>query len=168
MQTGPLTGTANEDNEERVKRYLDAMERGALDEAIEFWAADATNQASGRSRPQSGRQAIAGVLHMLQTAFPDRHFQIDDLFSSGDKVVCRLTVSGTFGATPAPPAPLPSNWVGVEGTELVPASAAGKAYSVKHIHIFRLENGLITDHWAARDDLALVLQLGGMTIPARA
>jgi predicted ester cyclase len=104
---------------------------------------------------------------MLRTAFPDRHFEIDDLLAYGDQVVCRLTVSGTFGSKPRrPPFPVPANWVGVEGSELVPQESAGKAYSVKHIHIFRLSDGLITDHWAARDDLGLLLQLGGIE-PAR-
>jgi hypothetical protein len=58
--------------------------------------------------------------------------------------------------------PMPPSWVGVEGTELVPASAIGKVYSVKHVHIFRIAYGQTTDHWAARDDLGLLLQLGGI------
>jgi predicted ester cyclase len=154
-------------NEERIRRYFEAMEHGTVAEAISFWAPEATNQASGRAEPQRGRQAIAIVFGMLRTAFPDRHFEIDDLVADGDKVVCRLTVSGTFGSKPTrPPFPVPANWVGVEGSELVPQESAGKAYSVMHIHIFRLSDGLITDHWAARDDLGLLLQVGGIE-PAR-
>lgn len=157
-----------EANKELVKRYFDAMERGALDEATEFWAAEATNQASGRPGQQAshGREAIGRVFRMLRTAFPDRHYQIDDTIAEGDQVVCRMTVSGKFGGTPARPAMSgPSDWVGVEGTQLVPASGIGKPYSVKHIHIFRIANGQITDHWAARDDVGLLLQLGAI-VPA--
>jgi predicted ester cyclase len=145
------------------------MERGALDEAMEFWATDATNHASGRAgqRQPRGRETIGMVFRMLRTAFPDRRYQIDDIIAEGDQVVCRMTVSGTFGGTPArPPMSMPPEWVGVEGTELVPASGIGKPYSVKHIHIFRITNGLITDHWAARDDVGLLLQLGGI-VPVR-
>src|SRR5260370_17227683 len=77
-----------------------------------------------------------------------------------------MTVSGTFGATPErPPWEVPSGWVGVESTELIPKSASGKAYSAKHIHIFRIANRLITTHWAGPDDLALLLQLGAI-VPA--
>ncbi len=154
-----------EANKEVVKRYFDAMERGALDEATELWATDATNHASGRAGQQQprGRETIGMVFRMLRTAFPDRRYQIDDIITEGDQVVCRITVSGTFGGTPArPPMSMPPEWVGVEGTELVPASGIGKPYSVKHIHIFRVANGLITDHWAARDDVGLLLQLGGI------
>jgi predicted ester cyclase len=157
-----------ESNEERARRYFEAMERGTVADAIDFWAPDAVNQASGRGEPQRGRQAIATVFQMLRTAFPDRHYEVDDMLGVGDQVVCRLTVSGTFGTTPPrPPFPVPASFVGVEGSELVPASANGKPYSVKHIHIFRFRDGLITDHWAARDDLGLMIQLGGIVVHTR-
>jgi ketosteroid isomerase-like protein len=156
---------AAEANKELVRRYFESMERGALDEAIEFWAADATNHASGRTGQKAppGREAIGMVFRMLRSAFPDRRYQIDDIIAEGDQVVCRMTVSGRFGGTPARPTMLvPPGWVGVEGTELVPASAIGKSYSVKHVHIFRIADGLITEHWAARDDVGLLLQLGAI------
>jgi predicted ester cyclase len=159
-------GSPEETNEDRIRRYFNAMELGTVEAAVAFWATDASNQASGRAEPGRGRQSIAAVFRMLRGAFPDRHYQIDDLIAVADQVVCRLTVSGTFGVTPPrPPFPVPATFVGVEASELIPASAAGKTYSVKHIHIFRLKDGLITDHWAARDDLGLLLQLGGIEVP---
>ena len=136
-------------NKALVKRYFDALERGALDEATEFWAADATNYASGRSgqQPSRGRERIGMVHSMLNAAFPDRRYQIDDMIAEGDQVVCRMTVRGTFGGTPPrPPISMPAGWIGVEGTELIPVSAVGKPYSVKHIHMFRIASGLIADH----------------------
>jgi ketosteroid isomerase-like protein len=155
-------------NKTLVKRYFDAMERGALDEALEFWASEATNYASGRKgqQPTRGRDAIGMVLRMLSAAFPDRQYQIDDIIAEHDQVVCRMTVSGKFGGSPPRPSlQVPPSWVGVEGTELVPASGVGKPYSVKHVHIFRIADGQITDHWAARDDLGLLLQLGAIAPP---
>jgi predicted ester cyclase len=105
---------------------------------------------------------------MLRTAFPDRHWHIDAMLAEGDLVACRMTVSGTFGTTPErPPFPLPPDSVGVESTELVGPSATGRSYSVTHMHIFRIANGSIAEHWAARDDLGLLLQLGAIAVPAR-
>jgi len=150
-------------NKELIKRYYDAKERGAVDEMAEFWAPDALNHASGRygSQLPRGPEALRRGFEALRLAFPDRLWAIDDMFAEADRVVCRMTVSGTFGAPPTrPPEPVPPGWVGVESTALVPPSAAGKPYSVKHIHIFRVSDGLIAEHWAARDDLALLLQLG--------
>ena len=154
-------------NKDFIARYFDAMERGAIEEALELWTADTVNYASGRLAPQGGRAALASVFRMLRTAFPDRRFQIDDLIAEGDKVVCRVTVSGTFGSRPQPPSSgLPPNSLGVEGTMLVPSDATGKPYSVKHVHVFRIHEGRIAEHWAARDDLGLLLQLGAITLPA--
>ena len=155
-------------NKNLVRRHYDALDRGALDEAAQVWAPDAVNHASGRygSQQPRGRDAVARVMGALRTAFPDRRWEIDDLIAEDDFVVCRLTVSGTFGVRPPrPPDPLPNGWVGVESTALIPPSAAGKPYSVKHIHIFRIADGLIAEHWAARDDLALLLQLGTISAP---
>src|SRR5713226_7297112 len=129
---------------ELVKRYFDAMERGALDEAAGLWAPTVINHASGRyGQPTPRRREdMALGFRMLRTAFPDRRYQIDDMIAGRDQVVCRMTVSGTFGAVPErPPWPVPPGWVGVESTELIPAAAAGKAYSVKHIHVFRIAHG---------------------------
>jgi len=160
---------APEANKRLVKRYFDAMERGQLDDAVEFWAPVSLNYASGRyGQPSPRRQESMAIgFRMLRTAFPDRRFEIDDMIAEDDKVVCRMTVSGTFGAIPErPPWEVPSGWVGVESTELIPKAAFGKAYSVKHIHIFRIANRLITEHRAARDDLGLLLQLGAI-VPAQ-
>lgn len=166
LEAGPSADS--DSNKKLVTRYFDAMERGALDEATQFWANEATNYASGRKgqQPTRGRDAIGMVHRMLRAAFPDRQYQIDDIIAEHDQVVCRMTVSGTFGGTPPRPSmPMPPGWVGVEGTELVPASGIGKPYSVRHVHIFRIAEGQITDHWAARDDLSLLIQLGAIAPP---
>jgi ketosteroid isomerase-like protein len=169
MATARSGQAAQETNKEVVRRWLQAMERRALDEAAACWASDSVNHASGRSGFQAprGREAVRRVIGALDVAFPDRRWAIDDMIAEGDLVVCRCTVSGTFGTVPPrPPGPLPHGWLGVESTGLVPPSAAGKPYSVKHIHIFRIAGGLIAEHWAARDDLSLLLQLGAISPPA--
>jgi predicted ester cyclase len=152
---------------EVVRRLFDAMERHAWDEAVACWSPEAVNHASGRYSAPFGREALTRVHEALRVAFPDRRWAIDDVITDADRVVCRMTVSGTFGRPPPrPPGAVPPGWVGVESTALVPPSAAGKRYSVKHIHIFRVSHGLIAEHWAARDDLALLLQLGVIAPPS--
>jgi len=114
---------------------------------------NAVNHGVGRpgQQPPSGPDAVKRVLTSLQTAFPDRHWQIDDLIVEGDKGVCRMTVSGTFGEIPQIP---------VEDAMLITDPPTGRPYSVQHIHIVRLAEGKIVEHWAARDDRGLLLQLG--------
>lgn len=161
-----MSASAEAANKDLVVRYFAAMERGTIDEALDFWTTDTVNYASGRLAPQRGREALATVFGMLRTAFPDRRFQIDDVIAEGDKVVCRMTVSGTFGSQPQLAlSGLPPNSVGVEGTMLVPSDAAGRPYMVKQVHVFRISEGRIAEHWAARDDLGLLVQLGAITPP---
>lgn len=155
-------------NKELIRRYFAAMERGDLDGALGCWADEPLNHASGRGgRARSGTQALGLVFELLRQAFPDRHWQVDELIAEGDRVACRMTVSGVFGGTPPRPAtlPVPHDWLGVESTELAPPDAAGKRYSVGHAHMFRVQDGLIAEHWATRDDLALLVQLGAIAPP---
>ena len=155
-----------EANKEVVKRWFDALERGSVDEAVDCWAPDAVNHASGRYTPAPGPGHVRGLMQALSVAFPDRRWHVDDMIAEGEQVACRMTVCGTFGAPPQPrPGPLPAGYLGLESTMLVPASASGKPYSVKHIHVFRVADGVIAEHWAARDDLSLLLQLGAIAAP---
>jgi hypothetical protein len=88
------------------------------------------------------------------------------MIAEGDQVVCRVTVaallvarqSGLRGRSPL-------GWVGYAGTALVSEAAEGKRNSIEHVHIFRTADRLITEHWAARADLSLLLQLGAISPP---
>lgn len=157
-----------EANKELLRRQFEAMEEGRFDEALSEWAPDAVNHGAGRpgQKPPAGREGIGLALRMLHTAFPDRRWEINDMIAEGDRVACRITVSGTFGDKPErPPVPMPPDWTGVEGTELLGPAAEGKPYAIQHIHVFRIVDGKITDHWAARDDLGLLVQLGAISVP---
>src|SRR5260370_19259535 len=51
---------ASETSKQVVRRWFEAMEHHALDEAVACWAPDAVNHASGRSsfRPARGSEAL--------------------------------------------------------------------------------------------------------------
>jgi steroid delta-isomerase-like uncharacterized protein len=89
-----------------------------------------------------------GPAHMKQlvmtltTAFPDSRFIVDDVIAAGDKVVGRITWSGTHRG----------DFLGIPAT--------GKAFTVTHIQIYRFAGGKMVEHWAVRDDLGMLRQLG--------
>src|SRR5712692_866520 len=89
-------------NKDLVRRYHDALDRGASDEAAQMWAPDAVNHASGRygSQQPRGRDAVRRVFEALRTAFPDYRLHIDDLMAKDDIVVYRVTVRGRFVVRP--------------------------------------------------------------------
>jgi predicted ester cyclase len=42
----------------------------------------------------------------------------------------------------------------------------GQSYTVQHIHIYRVTDGKISEHWALRDDISMLRQLGVINPPA--
>ena len=58
--------TASETSKEVVRRWFEAMERHALDEAVACWAPDAVNHASGRygSQLPRGSEALLSLIHI--------------------------------------------------------------------------------------------------------
>jgi steroid delta-isomerase-like uncharacterized protein len=44
---------------------------------------------------ESGRAAFKGYVERVRVAFPDWHNEVDELFSAGNRVVTRLTWTGT-------------------------------------------------------------------------
>jgi hypothetical protein len=39
----------------------------------------------------------------------------------------------------------------------------GQSYTVNHVHIYRVAEGKIREHWAVRDDLSMLRQLGALS-----
>jgi predicted ester cyclase len=39
----------------------------------------------------------------------------------------------------------------------------GRSYTVTHVHIYRVADGKICEHWAVRDDLSVLRQLGAFS-----
>ena len=103
--------------------------------------------------PQPGmpptREGLKQTLQALKTAFPDLRYTIEDSLESGDKVVHRLTGTGTMKA----------DYMGMPAT--------GKRATWTEIHIGRVANGRLAEHWGLVDQLGLLVQLGIVPAPGR-
>jgi len=86
------------------------------------------------------------LFKMFAEATPGYHV-IDDLIAENDKVVAHITAYGKHVGT-------------VFG---IPAT--GKEFSMKGIVIWRLKNGMITEHWAQSDMVGMMMQLGVIQRP---
>ena len=131
-----------------VQLYEEIFNKGDLDLADKLVAPNAVNH-DPQMPPGApgGPQGLKFVVTMLRSAFPDDHHTIEDLVAEGDKVVVRLTHSGTHQGT----------FLGLPPT--------GKHVSNTSIHIFRFADGQLVEHWANRDDLGLMQQLGVIPAP---
>ena len=82
-------------------------------------------------------------------AVPDSQWTVSDLLADGDRVAARTTWSGTYQAP---------EFRGVT----VPGPAR---FAVEHVHVYRISDGKMIEHWVVRDDLTMLRQLGA--IPTR-
>ena len=73
---------------------------------------------------------------MFRAAFPDIHVAVEDAIANGDKVVVRLTFSGTHTGL------------------LMGMPPTGKFVMITGVAIDRIENGKVVEHWVNRDDRA--------------
>ena len=95
------------------------------------------------------RQGFKQSLTALKAAFPDLHYTVDDSIESGDRTVHRLTARGT----------MKGDFMGIPAT--------GKQATWTEIHIGRVANGQLVEHWSLVDQLGMLVQLGVVQAPGR-
>ena len=140
----PETMTSVE-NKSIVQAFYDQWNSGAID-FERLIHPDVTNHQPDRD-PDVGldkfRQAIEGVM----SAVPDSTWTTLRLLAEGDLVVCHNRWSGTYAGTSFRGVPTPE----------------GNRFSAEHIHIYRISEGRIIEHWVVRDDLGMMQQLGALS-----
>ena len=103
--------------------------------------------------PQPGmaptREGFKQFVTSLRTAFPDLHYTIDDTIEVRDKFVTRLTASGTMRG------------------EFAGMPATGKRATWTEIHIVRVANEHVVEHWGLVQELGMMVQLGVIPAPGR-
>jgi predicted ester cyclase len=109
-------------------------------EFVEHAAAPFAPSAPGKVK---GPQAMRQTAEWLLAQFPDLHMSIEAMVAEGDTVAVRILSEGT-------------NLGALNG--VVPPT--GKRFSARQSHWFRVEEGKLVEHWATREDLPTMLQLG--------
>lgn len=126
-------------------RNLDACDEMMAVDFVEHAPAPFATNAPGRV---NGPEAMRETVRWLTKQFPDIHFGVESIVADGDLVVARVISEGT-------------NTGRLNG--VLPPS--GKAFRAVQCHWFRVQNGKLAEHWAVRDDLTAMLQLGVVTSP---
>ena len=137
-----------EENKQLIQRL---MEQGHNRQDAGAAAAFYTEEASNHLRTV-GRAGMKAVFETLYSVFPDFHYHIEDSTAEGDRVVCKVTMTGTHRGQPA----VREAFSGM----LNDVAPTGKAVRVLQFHSFRIVDGKIAAHAAVRDDMGMVQQLG--------
>ena len=130
-----------EENKAAFRRITNAFSTGdlsAFDEVI------APQMVEHNPAPEQapGPEGFKQMATMMRTAFPDLQVTVEDLIAEGDKVVGRMTASGTHRG------------------EFMGAAPTNKVVTMQEIHICRFSQGKVVEHWGLEDSMGLMQQLG--------
>jgi predicted ester cyclase len=132
---------AIEENKRIIRRYYDELwNNWDLAVADELIAPEIAFRGS-LSVVVQGLGAFKGYINMVRAAFPDFHNTIEELIAEGDKVVARITYTGTHGG------------------ELFGIRPAGKRVAYAGVAIFLLQDEQIRNGWVLGDTMGLIEQL---------
>jgi steroid delta-isomerase-like uncharacterized protein len=97
--------------------------------------------------PGSGPDVMRAAIERVAPALSDVSMEIQDTISEGDRVAIRLESSAT------------------QSGEFMGMPPTGKRYTVEEIHIFRIADGKVAEHWHQFDTAGMMRQLGIMPGP---
>jgi len=102
---------------------------------------DGVNHEAPPGAPQ-GLDGMTQTMLRLKGAFSDRHYEIHQVIADGDTVAVHCTFSGRHTG------------------EFMGLAPTNRPFAVHQVHIVRFQDGKAIEHWAVRDDLAMLRQLG--------
>jgi len=142
-------GTQPDRNKELVRKCLNQGPAAKTTEALKRDTCFA-EQVTFQGRTVSSESLIAN-LDDIRTTFPDWSSEIMEIVADGDVVVVRTRVSGTHKGVGKRP---------INGGMLVGVPPTGKRFEVQHIRWYKIRDGKIVEHYAVRDDIGMMRQLG--------
>ena len=132
------------DHKANTKHFVESYNKGrasAMTMIDEFYATDLVfHNATGKDL--HGTKEFKQMINGLFDAFPDGRMTLDDVFSEGDKVAVRYTMSGTHKG----------QYMGVPPTN--------KKVTVSLTSISRSAGGKIKEVWQTYDTFGVMQQLG--------
>jgi len=141
---------SSEESKTLGRRIVEALNSGNLTTIDEVLAPGYVDRTPSPGLTPD-REGFKQGLTKFRAAFPDFRYTIDDEIVAGDKLVHRLTGRGT------------------QKGEFQGVPATGKQATWSEIHIGRLVNGKVVEHWGLLDQLGMLQQLGlapAMKVPA--
>ncbi len=135
-----------EENKAIARRAYEILSSGNLEALEEVIAPDVVDHNAQPGQP-GGIEGTRQVVGMFRAAFPDLRFIPEDLIAEGDRVVARLTVTGTHRG------------------EFQGLPPTGKQVTMSGVEIVRLAGGKAVERWGQFDILGMLQQLGAIPAP---
>ncbi|GAB3780595.1 ester cyclase [Nocardioides ungokensis] len=133
------------DNVATMRRVYELLSAGDIDGFGDLLAADFVEHEDAPGLEPT-KEGVLQLFRMYRAAFPDLQMNVDELLPSGDKVVARITASGTH-----------------TGDDFMGVPASGKKVRIEVFDIIRFDDqGRACEHWGAMDALGMMQQLGAI------
>lgn len=131
-------------NKALAQRFYDEVaNKGHVDLIDELFADDFVEHEAFPGLSE-GREGVKQFFSMIRNAFEGFRMEIQDIIAEGDKVVSRITMSGTHRG------------------EFMDIAGTGKTISVAAIDVLRFADGKVVEHWGVTDGLSMMEQLGAL------
>ena len=139
---------ATEQDKALIRRFIEEIfNRGNMSIADEMLAPNFVDHEELPAGIPNDREGVKTLTTMLRSAFPDLKATIEDTIAEGDKVVIRMTWSGTHKG------------------EFMGIPATGKRVSIGVIDILRMDGGKCVEHWGQMDSMGMMQQIGAIPAP---
>jgi steroid delta-isomerase-like uncharacterized protein len=135
------------ENETLVRRFFEEFCNQRRSSVAEELIADDYVSHGPQAPPADGPDGVRERVGLYQEAV-DGHWNVEEMFSAGDRVIARWTGTGTHRG------------------ELMGVEPTGQPIRVDAISIFRISNGKIAEEWTVWDALGLLQQVGAVPVPA--
>jgi len=121
---------------------LEVFAQGRIEVVDEVLAPEIVNHGGMPPGLPPGPEGVKALAAAARNAFPDLNVTINRSISEGDFVVLHVTNSGTMKG------------------EFAGMPASGKHATWDAIHIDRIVDGKVIEHWVVQDQLGMLQQLG--------
>jgi steroid delta-isomerase-like uncharacterized protein len=133
-------------NKQIARRFIQEVFVEADPNAVdELGTDDFTPHSWGEMPP--GRDSLKAAQQRVSQGLSDVSMTVEDVIAEGDKVVVRLTAHGRHDG------------------EFMGMPASGREYTISEIHILRIADGKVAEHWRDADMLGMMQQLGALPAP---
>jgi steroid delta-isomerase-like uncharacterized protein len=132
-----------ETNKAVVRRFIrEIFEEGRVEALDELVAPDFVRHRGPTG--DTGRDDLRAAMERVSKGLADVAFTIEDMIAEDDRVAVRLTSR--------------ARQVG----EFMGIRPSGRSYTIGEIHVFRVRDGTIAEHWHEADFLGMMRQLGAL------
>ena len=129
------------DNTALVRRMIDEVFVAQRDDAVETLLSDDFVGHTWGPKPVN-REFLHDAIRRVQAGLSEVSMTVEDTVAEADRVAVRLTSRAR------------------QTGELLGMPATGRSYEIEEMHLFRIANGKIAEHWHVADIAGMLRQLG--------